>query len=182
MTRSLIITALWLTLPATSLAAPDGHGPPPGHHGPPAAEVAQLMEKVKERYPEKWEYLQKLQADNPKKFHDSLRKLRRHMMGQSSPEADARMLKIKELNVRFKKAVEVYKGAEDKDKDKLRKDLLSIASEMFNAKQEARKRRLEAAKKKITALETEIKNREAKRSELLEEFVDEATGDVLKGL
>ena len=140
------------------------------------------MEKVKERYPEKWEYLQKLQADNPKKFHDSLRKLRRHMMKHSGPEAEARMVKMKELNVRFKKAVEAYKGAKDKDKDKLRKDLLSIASEMFNAKQEARKRRLEAAKKKITALETEIKNREAKRSELIEEFVDEATGDALKGL
>ena len=43
-------------------------------------------------------------------------------------------------------------------------------------------RRLERAKARINQLEVEIGDREKKRDELIEAFVDEATGDQLQGL
>lgn len=184
MTRLIFTTAFLLSLSTAALAERSENGPPPGHEGPPpAAEVAELMEKVKERYPEKWEYLQRLREENPRKFHDSLGKLRHHMMRASEdPEVQARMAANRELQARFRKAVTKHQDAEEGTQDKLHKDLLELASEMFDARQAIRARRLAQAKDRIKDLEDEIAQRAKKRTELIEAFVDDATGDTLQGL
>jgi hypothetical protein len=184
MTRHIFTTAFLLSLSTVALADPSEYGPPPGHEGPPpAAEVAELMEKVKERYPEKWEYLQDLREENPRKFHDSLGKLRHHMMRASEdPEVQARMKANRELQARFRKAVMEYQEAAEGAQDKHREELLKLASEMFDARQAIRARRLAKAKNRIEDLEDEIAQREKKRTELIETFVDDATGDTLQGL
>ena len=174
--RKTLTAVFLLALPTLAMAQPPhGDGPPPDRD--------ELIEQIKEKYPEKWQHLKRLKSENPRKFHAAMMKLRRHMMmGEGDPKIMERMKENKALHARFKKAVMAYKSASDKDKNTLHKELLEMASELFDAKQAHRKRRLERAKQQITKLEEEIDERQSKRGEVIKAFVDDATGDTLQGL
>jgi len=177
--RTSIFAAIILAMPSLATArAPhqDGldEGPPP---------IEEVMDQIKEKYPEKWAYLQGLRESDPRTFHQHVQKIHRHMMrGQHNPEAHERMKKIKELRAEFKEKVTAFNAATEKDQDAIREELEALAGKIFDQKQEARKSRLENAKSRIDELEKEIDARDKKRKELIEQFVDTATGDTLQGL
>lgn len=189
--RTILSAALLLALPTLAMAEPpppDG-APPAQVDGPPPPSDAspgdgdKILDQVKEKYPEKWEYLMKLRRENPGKFHHSVRQLRRKMMrGLDDPEVRKRMKEMKALQKSFKAQVEAYEAATGKAQDKVRKTLIELASKMFDARQAHRKRRLESAKKHMVELEDEIEERDKKRKELIDRFVEEATTDKLQGL
>jgi membrane-associated HD superfamily phosphohydrolase len=179
--RRTIITAFLLAMPALALAEPPEHPPPPAH--PQGEGPDKLLERVKDKWPEKYKHLTELRQSNPRLFHQSMMKLRHQLLkGEQDPLIMERMGEMRDLRKAFNEKVDAYSTADAKAKVKIREEMVKLATKMFNARQAARKRRLDRAKERIIELETEIKDRDAKQAELIKRFVDEATGDSLQGL
>ena len=177
--RISIIAALIFALPMLADARPPHHdgltdGPPP---------LEEVMAQIKEKYPEKWAYLQGLRQTDPREFHRNVQKIHRAMTrGKNNPEAQKRMAAMKALYAEFKEKVTAFGSASEKDQEAIRKELIVLAGKIFDQKQEIRNSRLENAKARIVELETEIKERDTQRTELIDQFVDSATGETLEGL
>jgi hypothetical protein len=176
MTKTIFTAAFLLTLPTLAMAEPP-------QHDSPSPQMRELIKKIQQRYPAKWAHLQELKEENPRRFHAQLMKIRRHMMmGEQDPQISERMKANADLRTRFRETVDAYEDATGRAKEKLHEKLLELASEMFDARQAIRARRLAKAKERIADLEDEIDEREETRTELIETFVDDATGDTLQGL
>ena len=104
------------------------------------------------------------------------------MRGKNNPEAQKRMAAMKALHAEFKEKVTAFGSANEKEQEAIRKELVVMAGKIFDQKQEIRNSRLENAKARIVELETEIKERDTQRTELIDQFVDTATGEALEGL
>ncbi len=174
--RHALTAVFLLILPSLALAEPPEHAP--ASDGP-----EQLLERVKDKYPEKYERLVELRESDPRLFHQQMMKLRHHLTkGEQDPEIMERMEEMRTLRSSFQEAVEAYEAAVGNAKEKLREKLTELATEMFAARQGARKRRLERAKERIVELQDEIEQRDQNKDELIQRFVDQATGASLEGL
>ena len=163
---------------------------PPHHHrgekGDSYAEKSprEMMAWLKENHPEKFEHLLKMRSENPEEFrHQMGRMMRRmHHKKDMSPEMKEHHERMKVLSDEFAELLYAFKDASEKEQNKLRGDLQDLAAEMFDMKQEGRRARLDHAKQRIVKLETEIQEREEKRDELIEEWLEQKIGDGPRGL
>ncbi len=79
-------------------------------------------------------------------------------------------------------ALEDHQDASDSEKAKLRKQLVDMAEEIFDSKQQLRRMRVQIIRDDLKKLEAEIEERDASRDELIADFVDDKLGENLKGL
>ena len=156
--RHALTAVFLLILPSLALAEPPEQ--PPASDGP-----EQLLERVKDKYPDKYERLMELRQSDPRLFHQQMMKLRHHLTkGEQDPEIMERMEEMRTLRSSFQEAVEAYEAAVGNAKVKLREELTELATEMFAARQGARKRRLERAKEQLQAVVEALPPRPASRS------------------
>ena len=187
MKKSLAI-ALLCALPTFSMANPDRARGDRGHHAEQdrRGEVRMLLAKIKEDYPKKYDYLMKLREDDPMAFRRTMGEMMRKKgmgdFGHKNPEIMAEKKRFKELKEDFRSALDDHHNASDAEKGKHRKELVEMAEEIFEAKQKLRRMRVQLIAEDLKKLETEIAQRDANRDALIEEFVDEKIGAVLKGL
>jgi hypothetical protein len=175
--NKIILAAFVATMPTLALAEP------PHSEGKP--EVREALEKVRAKHPEKYDKLMKLRQENPKEFRHAMRRVMHHFgegPDQNDPQIRAEKEKMRELRGDFKSALDEYNAADEGERTQLRKELVELAEEIFDAKQSHRRMRVEKMQKHLSELESEITERAGKRSELIEQFVDEKTKDSLKGL
>ena len=177
MKKLAIILAL-SALPSMAIANPDK----PHHRGDEMGKRhrrgAELMEKVRERYPERYERLMKLRQEDPEAFRHALRSLHHQMtFGDDAKDPAIRERKdhIRDLMGQFKEVLEDYRDAGERKQDKIREELETLANEIFDAKQEFRRNRLKRVQEKVQELKAEIAERDAQKDDLIQEFIDEKT-------
>lgn len=176
--KKLVIIFALSALPALALANPDKphrRGDEMGEHHRRGAE---LLEKVRERYPEKYERLMKLRKEDPEAFRHAMRSLHHKMMfGDDAKDPAIRERKdhIRGLMEQFKEALEDYRDSGERKQDQTREELESLANEIFNAKQEFRRNRLKRVQEKVQELKAEIAERDAQKDELIQDFIQEKT-------
>ena len=73
----------------------------------------------------------------------------------------------------FRQALTDYQSADNDEKRKIRKQLVEMAEDIFDAKQEHRRMKVNKMRKELKRLESEIAERDASRDQHIEEFVDE---------
>lgn len=168
-------------LPTLALASPDKHHRRGDEMGKHQRRGAELMEKVRERYPEKYEKLMQLRQDDPGAFRHAMRSLHHQMMfgdDAKNPEMKQRKEHIRELMGEFKETLDEYRDASEKKQDAIREDLESLVAEIFDAKQEFRRDRLKRVQEKLQDLKVEISERDERRDELIEEFIQKKTSQM----
>ncbi len=177
MKKLAIILAL-SALPSLAIANPDK----PHHRGDEMGKRhhrgAELIEKVRERYPEKYERLMKLRKDDPEAFRHAMRSLHHQMMfGEDAkdPAVRERKDRIRGLMDQFKEALEDYRDAGERKQQTIREELETLANEIFDAKQEFRRNRLKRVQAKVQELKAEIAQRDEQKDELIQEFIQEKT-------
>ena len=145
-----------------------------------------VLGEIKAQYPNKFEHLMKLREENPMEFRKAMGEiLRQKKMGHfktPDPEIMAEKQRFKELKDDFHAALEDHNSASDSDKTKHRKELLEMAEEIFEAKQNLRRMRVKKIRAELKNLEEEISERDENREELIEAFMAEKLGESLKGL
>jgi HD-GYP domain-containing protein (c-di-GMP phosphodiesterase class II) len=165
-----------LALPALALA--EGRPPPP-------PDARDLMEIVREKYPERFERLKHLRAEDPEAFRKALRRIRERMgtgPGHEQSESKEDKEAMRGLLDKFKATLEDFQEANADDRADLRSNLVELAGEIFDAKQAHREARLEKMRSRLGDLEQEIAERTDQRETLIEQFVEEKTTARLKGL
>jgi hypothetical protein len=169
--------ALGLLLCTNAFATPPhGDGPPP--------EVQELMQHIQEKWPEKFERLMTLRESDPERFHQQMRKIRNHMgMGKKmDPELREHHEAMREKHDAFRDMAAQHPEANKKEQATIHAELLTMAEEMFDLRQEGRLLRLTRAKARIAKMETEIAERDQAREDIITDFVDDAIEDGPKGL
>ena len=139
---------------------------------------AELIEKVRERYPEKYEKLMKLRKDDPEAFRHAMRSLHHQMMfgkDAKDPAVRERKERIRGLMGQFREALEDYRDAGERKQQMIREELETLANEIFDAKQEFRRNRLKRVQEKVQELKAEIAERDEQQDELIQEFIQEKT-------
>jgi hypothetical protein len=154
------------------------------HHDGSQPTPEELLEKVRDHAPEKYEKLMELRRTDPDRFRQHMRKIRHSIgkWGMKDPEVREHMEKMRAATDSFREQAAAHATASAKDQADIRAALVEMADELFELRQEGRRLRVERAKAHIEELEEAIEERDKARDELIEEFVDEAVGDKLKGL
>ena len=102
--------------------------------------------------------------------------------GKENPDVRAEKDRLRELKSEFQFAVESHRLAAEAEKAKIRRDLIEMAEDIFDSKQQLRRLRVSILSEELKNLEDEIEQRDARRDELITEFVDDKVGENLKGL
>ena len=182
LTKTITLAAL-LALPALAMARPPHAKGPHPDRAERAQHDAEMLEKIKQMHPEKYEHLIQLQQDDPEAFRHAMHKVRRYMRGargkDMSPEEVEAMVTLRED---FRDALEEYRNASKGKQKALYAELTGLAEEIFDAKQKHRRARLKKIREHVTELEAEIEERDATREELIKEFLDKKIESKPKGL
>lgn len=177
--HTLIVAGALLTLPTLATAKP------PPHREGKRAEHRELLEKVREKHPEKFDHLMRLRDEDPKAFRHAMRRVRAHMGmdgDADDPQLRAEKEKMRGLREEMRDAIAAYRAAEGEDKDRARDEVSELAEEIFDAKQSHRQRRLERIRSHVDELEAEIKERAENREALIEEWIDDKLEEKPRGL
>ena len=174
-----LMTGILLVLPNLALAKP-----PPDRDGQ-RAEYRALLEKVREKHPEKFDHLMRLKEEDPKAFRHAMRRVRAYMgsgANSDDPRMQAEKEKIRELRLEIRDAIGAYRDAEGQDKEKAREVVAELAAEIFETKQAKRRIQLDRIRSHVGELEAEIKERDENREELIEEWIEDKLEDKPRGL
>ena len=182
LSKTITLSAL-LVLPALAMARPPHAKGQHADRAERAQHQAEMLEKIKDQYPEKYEHLMQLRQDDPEAFRDAMHKVRRYMRGARgkdlSPEEREAMMTLHED---FRDALQEYRAAPKGIQKELYAELTELAEEIFDAKQKHRRARLKKIREHVTELEAEIEERDASRDELIKEFLDKKVESKPKGL
>jgi len=151
---------------------------------PPPPPEEWLLELVEERSPERYEALLELKETNPERYQQALKRIGRMAhRGEERPESVKVMEEVRELQEEFREKVEEYESVSSKKEQKaIRAEMLVLAGEIFEIKQELRVQRLEQARARLTELEEEVQVRAENSEQMIEEYVDQALEPQPKGL
>ena len=178
-----LCAALFVLLPLTAQATT---GERPTGERPTAEGETPILDEIRDQDPEKYTLLMKLKKEDPEQFRNTLRDLRRKLRHnnnrRSSPELEANQTQTMALRQEFKTQVEAYKNAKEKKQQEIRAELVTVSGKIFELRQAARRMRLEQARARIEKLEQDLARREKEREKLIDEFVDEAIGERVRGL
>ena len=183
-----IAIALLCALPALANANPQRERGPQSHHASDdqRREMRMVLGEIKEKYPKKFDYLMTLREEDPMAFRKAMGEIMRQKkmgtFGKENPEIRAEKDRLKELKSDFQSALQDHQNATDSEKAKIRKQLIELAEEIFDSKQQLRRMRVQIIRDDLKRLEAEIEERHASRDELINEFVDHKLGEKLKGL
>tara|TARA_B100000530_G_C15893935_1_gene462583 strand:- start:753 stop:1292 length:540 start_codon:yes stop_codon:yes gene_type:complete len=173
-----LITGILLALPTLAIAKPP---PTEGKR----AENRALLEKVREKHPEKFAHLMRLRDEDPKAFRHAMRRVRARM-GMDMDAHDPRMREkedqMLEMREEIREALQTYRAAEGREKDKARADIDELANEFFDLRQAHRRLRLERIRNHVSELESEIRERDENREAFIEEWIDKRLESKPRGL
>lgn len=180
--------ALLCAMPTLSNANPHRERIPQPHQASDdhRREMRVALAEIKDQYPKKFAYLMNLREEDPMAFRKSMgeimRQRKRGTFGKENPEVRAEKDRLKEYKAEFRSVLEAHQNAAQAKKPKIKRTLLELAEDMFEAKQQLRRLRVEMIEDDLRTLEAEIAERDASRDKLIAEFVDEKIGENLKGL
>ncbi len=169
--------ALLCALPGLAMAHPPADKAPRGPHAEQdrRAPVRALLEQLKEDYPKKYRHLMTLREEDPAAFRMTMRQMleqKKFSDAGDDPKTRAEKQEMRERREDFRQALTDYRSADTGGKRKIRKQLLEMAEEIFDAKQEHRRMKVNKMRKELKRLESEIAERDASRDKHIEEFVD----------
>jgi catalase len=170
--------ALLCALPGLALAHSSHDKAPRGPHAEHdrRAQVRAMLERVKEDYPKKYQHLMDLRESDPVAFRMAMRQMlqqKKFSDGGDDAKMQAENQKKREQREDFRQALNDYQSADNDEKRKIRKQLIEMAEDIFDAKQEHRRMKVTKMRKELKRLESEIAERDASRDQHIEEFVDE---------
>ena len=137
------------------------------------AEEAELLEFVQTQNPDLAEELARLKENNPDLYLQKLRHIK-HMrkMAEENPEAAALM---KDIHVRSRELHELgrsyHESDSDSEKAEIEAEIVDLATEIFEMKQRERTTRIDMMKQHIDELKQEIKDRQADKEAIVDDFV-----------
>jgi len=175
--KKLMTISILATLPTLAIAKPP---PGEGHR----EQMRELLGEIKERSPERYSRLMELRKTDPEGFRKAMRKLHSHMGGGpefNDPAMRAQKEKMRDLREEARDLLEDYREANDKDKANLRKELKTLAADIFDARQSHRTMRLDKIRQHVEELETEIQDHAANRDDWIEGWVDKKTEETTSG-
>ncbi len=141
-------------------------------------EEAALLEFVEEHAPDRIEQLQRLKRRDPARYARALQRIQRQAERvEDDPEAMARMERLQGLRHQIKALAIEHRSASDKDQKKLRKEMESLANQVFELRQEERRQRIEHIKAKLSEAEAEIADQDARRDAVIAEHLDRLLDD-----
>ena len=180
--------AILCALPTLSNATPHRERGPQPHQvsDDHRREMRMALAEIKDKYPKKFAYLMTLREEDPMAFRKTMgeimRKKKLGTFGKENPDVRAEKDRLRELKSEFQSAVESHRLAAEAEKAKIRRDLIEMAEDIFDSKQQLRRLRVSILSEELKNLEDEIEQRDARRDELISEFVDDKVGENLKGL
>jgi hypothetical protein len=161
-----------------------GNGEAKGRRHKGNGDTQGIMEKVRKQYPERFERLMLLRAEDPEAFRHALRRIRERMGASidhepagSQEEKEA----MRELHAKFKTALEAIIEANAHERSELELNLVELAGEIFDEKQANREERLETMRSRLSKLEQKITKQTEQRETLIDQFIEERRSAVLKG-
>lgn len=190
----LLPLALWAgEADGDALMAPPHAGPmdgppngPPDHPGdaPPRdrgrelteAETAEVLEFVKEHWPEYHARMLQVKEENPRRFRMIVRAAAHRMnqlQGMSEEERDARVRESK-LKIEIYRLSQEYRQARNpEDKLALKKEIRTNVAEAFDLEQKVREYGLERLESQLRQLREQLKKRDEQRGEIIDERVED---------
>jgi len=149
-------------------------------------EMRMALAEIKDKYPKKFAYLMNLREDDPMAFRKAMGEIMRQRkmgtFGKENPDVRTEKDRLKELKSDFRLTLEAHQNAAEAEKPQIKRELLEMAEDIFDSKQQLRRLRVKIIQEEITKLEAEIAERDASRDELITEFVDDKIGENLQGL
>ncbi len=141
------------------------------------AREAEILASVEQSDPAMYQRLQRLkEADSQAYVVTLVRVARRVDRMNSNPESRARFQQIQELEARLKALAEAHGQAGSPEQARLRREMSTIALQLFDAKQAERRAQLSELEAKMQKLRDEIQERDAQRDALIEAYVDQLVG------
>lgn len=155
--------------------------PPPGAGGDRGgltqAEVAamesEILEVVGEEAPERHAELKALKASDPEAYWRAMRRLGKvYTRHANDPETLQRQIRIRDLDLQLREKAKGFEALSPAEQKARRAEMEVTAGELFELKQAHRKTQLEHLQERITTLEEEIGDREARKEEIIDDFLD----------
>jgi hypothetical protein len=128
-----------------------------------------LLAIVKERAPERYTELTAMRTSDPVGYVIALHEVARMARAGGVDGADPR---IAELQSQLDTMIAEYPSLSTGDQKKKRAEMVPLAGQLFDLRQEQRKARLAEMKDRIAHLETEIADHETRRDELIAKWLD----------
>jgi|GEM_PF-2006215 len=173
--RTTLSAAFLLLLPSLAMATPSGDGPPPPTQADEQyrRDARKLMKYLYHANPAKFDALMDMRQNNPHEFRSVINKMldEKKASGFDAQANDAENLKKRERRQDFRDALEDHLTARGKDKARTHNQLMELAEEIFDAKQEQRHVKINALQAEIERLEAEVTEHTANREALIEDFV-----------
>ena len=173
--RTTLTAAFLLLLPGLAAAKPAGDEP---HPSPQADEqyrrdARKLMKHLYDANPAKFEVLMEMRENNPQEFRAVMKKMldEKKASAFGAHASHAENQKRRERREDFRDALNDHLAARGKDKARTHDQLLELAEEIFQAKQERRQEKIDALRQELQRLEAEVAEREENREALIEDFV-----------
>lgn len=183
-----ILAAVLLTLAPVSLAGPPGLAPqapgtpatprPPGPPPHVLDEVRQqepeILAWLSETDPESYERLMRVKQRDPRSYLGHLMRASRIMRrAEQDPSVVERHRAMQALEQQIREKVVGFDALEPKAQKEARTEILGLAGELFDLKQEERRSQLDAIRAKATELEAEIEERDGNRKGFIQDWVDD---------
>lgn len=178
-----------LCLPTAGIAGPGfdgvgegGRAPGLGHHEPVSPEKmeklrmheGEILEKVQHLDPEAYERLMRLRERDEGMYWAQLGRMARMLHRASEdPESAERKEEMRDLGRRLRRLRKDYPELDKGEQKERRAEMIDVAGQLMDLKQAERRARIEEMRGKIAHMEAEIDEREQRRDELVEGFVDQ---------
>ncbi len=147
--------------------------------------MEKLLERLKDKDPEKYEDLMRLKEETPDLFREKLREYigefiknrREKGREEMDPETRERMKEIGGLEKQSMELAKQYRGAEtDEEKQSIAEDLKPVLVRVFDMKLLNQQKIVERLEKKLEEFKEHLKKREGSRSKIIQSRFDELTG------
>ena len=147
------------------------------------AQEERVLAMVKEHDPEAYERLLRLKARDPRAYTKQLIQIaRRSERLMKNPEARARFMEIRSLELELRTMAATLDGQSDTERDATRSAMMEVGRKLFDAKQADRRALVEELNQKIAKIEEEIKVRDEERDARIAEYIDQFTRRKVSGL
>jgi hypothetical protein len=165
-------------------------GAMPGLEGPAGmqgaldgAQEEKVLEMVKEFDPEAYQRLLRLKDRDVRAYTKQLIQIaRRSERLMKNPEARARFMEIRSLEVELRAMSATLEGQTEAEQQKTRTAMMELGRKLFDAKQADRRASIDDLNEKIAKIQEDIKVRDQERDARIEEYIDQLTRRKASGL
>lgn len=133
----------------------------------------EILDAVRAEAPDRYSELAALKKSDPDAYWRAMKRLgkvyRRHA---NDPETLQRQIRIRDLDLQLREKAKGFEALSASEQKARRAEMETTAGELFELKQAHRKTQLEHLQERISTLEAEIGDREARKDEIIDDFVD----------